>query len=215
MTSDRKYFGWNQADAARYTEAFTGHLNEDEKAALRSRQAIAVDGTPAICKYESAPRAAAMMPHAKIVLILRVRCSLPARLLRWFRSHSARALLPCCVRAAIVSCSSCACAAPLLPPVCVVLLLRMRLPPSRCARLPRLSTIFHGRPRALLLRVRLPRADGALQLLTEQHTGALIMTITALARCRVKRVKPLLATRRVEPMAKPTGETHCWPSHAS
>ena len=92
-SSDRRYFGWSKADAERYTSAFTGHLSQEERAALHSRQALALDGTPAICSYESAPRAAAMMPHAKIVLILRVRFCLSIRLLHSFRSYSARALL--------------------------------------------------------------------------------------------------------------------------
>lgn len=65
---------WLSQDTAAYLRRFTGALTEDSRRALDARKAALVDFTPGYATSYAAPaRAKAIMPHAKIVIILRVR----------------------------------------------------------------------------------------------------------------------------------------------
>lgn len=61
---------------AQDTNQYLGHfrLNEERRAALAAHEATLIDATPSyIDSYPAAARAAALIPHARLVVVLRVR----------------------------------------------------------------------------------------------------------------------------------------------
>ena len=74
-----RYYTW---DTATYQDMFTASLSRAERKELASGRATLFEATPSyIAAYETAPRAKHLVPHAKFVLVLRVRsCSGPRSL---------------------------------------------------------------------------------------------------------------------------------------
>ena len=66
---------WARWDTAAYLSHFEANMATGDRQALEQGRAVLLDATPAyLTQYPAAPRARALMPHAKFVLVLRVRC---------------------------------------------------------------------------------------------------------------------------------------------